>query len=105
MLTKAKIKVFDMNNPNCEFLAMPLPSMFYGKPILFNDNPIGHISDDYNSFEVIGSELLADVYFYEEYINKDITELKFSNYMVDVTNIDGYLKLFEIIDFRSVSVE
>ena len=106
-MNKLRLKVFSMNNPNCEFVEMPTIDMFYDKPVIFNGSPIGFVPQSNNTFEIIGNEIIADVYIWDRYIdsNKSIVDLVFKNYCVSGEIIDKDRNLFKIVEIDWVEVE
>lgn len=81
-----RIKIFDMNNPNCKLMNAPTADMFSGKPILIKENDeekvIGAIIDT-KSIQQIENEFYCDVVFFKNWDKA----VEFYNYEISVDSM------------------
>lgn len=106
-LTKKEIKIFDMNNPNCNFVEKPAHYMFYNKPLIkrqgkYEERVVGVIPDGSYIIEKEDG-FYTDVIFWW---GVDST-LEFKNYEVEgniVVDDVREIKAFEIKNVLSIEV-
>lgn len=81
------IKLFDMNNPNCKFEEKPSNEMFYQKPVLYNNNPIGVIPKE-GTLEWRGDSLYGSAVIWDM-ADVNTLHLEFENYGVQAIKSEG----------------
>ena len=100
--TIIRMKIFDMNNPNCVFTEKPLIDLFQVACITLDNEVIGHVTADLSKFEWVNNELYSNVHIWKRYIF-DTNKLEFNNYVISGESMEN--GTFKILNIESIDLK